>query len=70
MTGFGSQKRTAKRGKLEKDSQNRTGRQNKTAMTGLSGKDPGLLAQDCKDKTARAEQKGEDSQKRTGMQGS
>jgi hypothetical protein len=30
----------------------------------------GLPAQNCKDKIARAEQKGEDSQKRTGMQGS
>jgi hypothetical protein len=27
-------------------------------------------AQDCKDKTTRAEQKGEDSQKRTGIQSS
>jgi hypothetical protein len=26
-----------------------------------------IPAQDCKDKTTRAEQKGEDSQKRTGM---
>jgi hypothetical protein len=28
----------------------------------------GLPAQDCKDKTTRTEQKGEDSQKRNGMQ--
>jgi hypothetical protein len=54
--------------------------QNKTAMTGLPGQEPGqncqdraarigVPAQDCKDKTSRAEQKGEESQKRTGMQG-
>jgi hypothetical protein len=51
-----------------------------TAMTGLPGQEPdqncqsravriGLPAQDCKDKTTKAEQKGEDGQKRTGIQG-
>jgi hypothetical protein len=49
--------------------------QNRTAMTGLPGQEPaqncqhradstGLPAQDSKDQTTRAEQKGEDSQKR------
>jgi hypothetical protein len=37
--------------------------QDRTAITGLP-------AQNCKDKTARAEQEREDSQKRTGMQSS
>jgi hypothetical protein len=46
-------------------------------MTGLLGHEPGQNcqdraarigpAQDCKDKTTRAEQKAEDSQKRKGM---
>jgi hypothetical protein len=52
--------------------------QNETFMTGLLGHEPGqnrkdraarigLPAQNCKDKTTRAEQKGEDSQKRKGV---
>jgi hypothetical protein len=53
-------------------------RQNETSMTGLLGHEPGkncqdrfarigLPAQDCKDKTTRVEQTGEDRQIRKGM---
>ncbi len=62
------QKRTDRTGQTEQD------RQNKTAMTGLPGHEPGqncqdmaawigLPAQDCKEKTTRSEQKGEDNRK-------
>jgi hypothetical protein len=53
-------------GSEEQDRQNRTGQQNKTAMTERPGQAVriGLPAQDCKDKTARAEVKGENSMKR------
>jgi hypothetical protein len=66
---------TARKGQLEKNNQKGTARkrlpwqdfqdmsQDRTARTGLP-------SQDCTDKTTRAEQKAEDNQKRTGMQGS
>jgi hypothetical protein len=62
----------------EKDSQNGTGRTRLPWQEFKYGSQDcqdraariGLLAQDCKDWKTRAEQKGEDSQKRTGMQGS
>jgi hypothetical protein len=49
-----------------------TGLQNKTARTELTGRAARirLPAQDCKNKTTRVEQKGEDRQKRTDIQGS
>jgi hypothetical protein len=58
--------RKARKGQPEPD------RQNKIAMTGIqdSAARIVLTALDCKEKTVRAEQKREDSQKRAGMQGS